>query len=156
MKKLSAILLILAAVPLANATVTLSVSSNTVSHDGAFTVYIASDNTDPYVKYLDFSPQTACLPDMAIRYGEIPPIIIDPEIPNPYDQMLSSDFPAAPGIQFTVNVIATGSIGDKIYIDLFDGQDPYPIEAEQIVTIVPEPATIALLCLGGLMLRRKK
>jgi hypothetical protein len=36
------------------------------------------------------------------------------------------------------------------------GEDLATVYDTQTITVVPEPATIALLCLGGLMLRRRK
>jgi hypothetical protein len=48
-------------------------------------------------------------------------------------------------------------LGDKITAyQSFDGNFDDVDLISNTITIVPEPATIALLCLGGLMIRRKK
>jgi hypothetical protein len=57
------------------------------------------------------------------------------------------------GVQHTA--LFTAGVAGETIVYLYDGSDPYG-ELDRVTLVVPEPATIALLCLGGLLLRKKK
>ena len=64
----------------------------------------------------------------------------------------SASFPVGAGTQFTFDY--TGAIGDAARISLFvDPEYTFPV-ASVDVNVIPEPMTILLLSLGGLLLRR--
>ena len=66
----------------------------------------------------------------------------------------SEPFDVDPGLWFTYNVLVTGAAGQSEVIDLLNGM-MLPIGG-QMINIIPEPMTMALLGLGGLFLRRRK
>jgi hypothetical protein len=151
MKRLLVLAIILAMASMAGATVTMSVSSNTVAVGGAITVSIYSSDTSEYSKYLDLT-NAATFGNVVIypAAGEYAGVDYSPNALTLY----AIGSPTA-GLHFDIETIATGNINDTFTIDLVNG-DTFEIEDSQTVTIIPEPLTITLLCFGGLMLRRRK
>jgi hypothetical protein len=158
MKKFVVLMLVLAMASLANALVTLSVSSNEVEVGGTITISVSSDDTAAYRKYLDMIQGTATLGSVTIHSAAgADASVADFSYEGLYDLELTAvDFAATPvaGLHFSVVATATGSVGETFTIELLNG-DTYDLEMSETVTIIPEPATIALLCLGGLLIRKK-
>lgn len=159
MKKMLVLALVLGIASLASATVTVSVSSNTVAVGGTVTVSVSSDNTDGYVKYLDMVKGTATLGTVSkLPAAGAQADVIDYSTGTLYDiGLTAADFTNTPtaGIHFTVLATATGNVGDTFTLDLLNDQT-FDVASTQTVTIIPEPVTMALLGIGGLFLRRRK
>ncbi len=162
MKKFVVLMLVLAMASLASATVTVSVSSNTVAVGGTVTISVSSDTADYYMKYLDMVKGTATLGTVTI-YPEAgtDAAVVDYSTETLYDLELNAveldpadGQPVEAGLHFSVVATATGAVDDTFTIELLNG-GTYELEDSETVTIVPEPATIALLCLGGLLIRKK-
>ena len=65
-----------------------------------------------------------------------------------------STTPVEAGIGFTFVLEAIGGIGDTAKINLLSDQEG--LSDSVVITMVPEPMTMALLGFGGLFLRRRK
>ncbi|MBU1260859.1 MAG: PEP-CTERM sorting domain-containing protein, partial [Planctomycetes bacterium] len=142
------------------ATVIVSVSSNEVAVGGNITVSVSSDDTVQYRKYLDMVMGTATLGAVTIlpAAGDAATTADYSVAGSYYDlELVAADFSTDPvaGVHFTVVATATGVIGETFTLELLNG-DTYALEDSEIVTIIPEPVTMALLGLGGLFFRRKK
>lgn len=56
----------------------------------------------------------------------------------------------------TDGISGTWADGTSFYIEFLDVGGDFPLTSECVTVIVPEPAMLALLGLGGLLIRRKK
>ena len=168
MKKLLILVLVLGIAQLASATVFLSVDGTTAAVDGvtvpvggSITVYVvdtvAGADTGWYWDMAKTEPATMALP--VAEQGFIAPAVLDLSTGALYDYGLTaamgSGFPTA-GQQFSAVFTATGDAGQSFTMDLLQGASPYGSVDPLTVNIVPEPATMAILGLGALLLRRKK
>ena len=163
MKKLLILMVVLAVASLANALVTVAVSDTEVEKGGTVTISVSSDNAAAYMKYLDMAKGKATLGPVTI-YTEAgyDAAVVSYSTPTLYDLELTAveldtltGQPVTAGLHFSVVATAIGDVGDTFEIELLNGST-YAWEDGETVTIIPEPATIALLCLGGLLLRKKK
>ena len=168
LKKVLLMIVVLSMVQLASASVFLSVDGSTQAADditvavgGSITVYVvdtvAGIDTGWYWDMLKSEPATMAEPTAS--QGFIAPATLDLSTGSLYDfgltAAMGTGFPA-PGEQFSAVFTATGTSGQTFTMDLLEGGSPYGIIDRLQVEIIPEPATMALLGLGGLLLRRRK
>ncbi|MHC4112904.1 MAG: PEP-CTERM sorting domain-containing protein [Planctomycetota bacterium] len=168
MKKLLALTLILGMASTANAALVLSVDGDTSQDEVLIfegdTAVIGVYVTEPayFIAYLDFGYVseggfTLSCADLP-WWGGVPPIIC----PYPIDDLLWFDiafFPEhnfqPPGIFFEVELTCTLA-GVDVFVELYDDIGVTLLDT-LIIHQVPEPMTIAMLGLGGLLaLRRRK
>ena len=156
---------VLCVTSVANATVSFEDTGLTVTVNSTATFNIVSNDTAAYLRYVGNTPGIAKLTKMEKNPSD--PGICGPDAqisPDPYGydgyfsiEAKDSDpdtWDIVSGIHWRGTVTTYGSPG-TYYIDLYHTNfttlcDTLPI------TIVPEPMTIALFGLGGLLLRRRK
>jgi hypothetical protein len=166
MKKLFIVTLVLGMASAANAA--LSIVGPTEINEGD-TVSIGINSTDagPYIAYLAFgyvseggfelSNPRYLWPPVGIPPLPPDPIVVDDVIYYEVDFGMPSDpFPEfPPGIWFTIDLTCM-SAGVDVFVELLDSDWATTLD-RLIIHQVPEPMTIALLGLGGLLaLRRRK
>jgi hypothetical protein len=155
MKKLS-VLAVLAMASIASANVILSVDSTALIPGGTITFTISSTDNLNYAKYLDIFG--SCIINLPVTISSKAGMCASVDASNPADILLTAaDFSSAPqpGVHFTITVTALPVIAETITAQLISADYPYPVEMESVVTIIPEPATMVILALGGLLFRRK-
>ena len=163
MNKVLVLTLVLAMPSLASAIVTVDVSSNTVPVGGTVTISVSSDDATPYSAYLDMVKGTATLGNVLIHPAAgYDATVEDYSTDSLYDFELgafeiepSTGQPVTAGLHFSVIAWATGSIGQTFTVELLC-HCTYAVEDSETVTIIPEPTTLLLLGLGGLVLRKQK
>jgi len=164
MKKMLILMLVLAMASLASATVTVAVSSDTVAVGGTITVSVSSNDAVAYLKFLDMVKGTATLGPVTIYTAAgADARVTSYSTGSLYDLELqaveidngATGQPVVAGLHFSVIATATGAVDDTFTVQLLNG-DTYDVENYETVTIVPEPATMLILGLGSLLLRRKK
>jgi len=169
MKKLFIVTLVLGMASVTNAS--LSIVGPTEINEGD-TVSIGIANTDPvaYIAYLGFGYVSeggfeVSGPMYVGPPGWPPPVGIPPLPPDPIDDVIwyeldfgipPEPFPEfPPGLWVTFDLTCM-SAGVDVYVELLDSDWFTPLDT-LIIHQVPEPMTIALLGLGGLLvLRRRK
>ncbi len=159
MKKLLAILLFFVIATSANAAVTITADDTMLPIYGTTTIGVDSDGTTPwgtlYMGLTTDSPgsltppggpiQPCYEPGLADLLGVKDLLIIElPDFPPP---------PTFPPGTIADNIIFTCEGVGNANILLFDGEYS---QLDSLIITQPEPATIALLGLGALLLRRKK
>ncbi len=169
MKKLLAVLLVLVTAATANAAVTISAESTPVPVYGTTNIAISTDgeiSSGLLIMGLTIgSPASFSLGDYIPYYSSVQPpeIIDDPDlaamlgIKNFFIEIGVDDIPIEgepPPIGLLVDniIFHCEGLGDAT-IKLFDSE-PYLLDS-LVIQQTPEPATIALLGLGALLLRRK-
>lgn len=150
MKKLLILIMVLGIGSLTNATVIISSSSNTVDIGGTVTISVISSDYSWYTKYLDLEGPA--------EFGNI--LILPAAGPFASADRLEntialSTMSPLPGLHFLIETIATGNINDTFTVALINGLD-FTVEDSETITIIPEPATMALLCIGGMLIKRRK
>ncbi|MCD4831159.1 MAG: PEP-CTERM sorting domain-containing protein [Anaerohalosphaeraceae bacterium] len=157
MKKLIVLVLVLALAPLASATVlTWSVDVVNLTVGGDITVQLVASDNIPYTgKWVGAD---------ASAIAEITSITKLPAASDGY----ATEETAYPGwwtvSAFTdggVNLVEAGAQFDVLITGLAEGtyvigSDAYGDDDSLTINVIPEPATMVLLGLGGLLLRRKK
>jgi len=169
MKKLLAILLVLATAATANAGFTLSASSYNLVPDDTAVVQIWDDILDGsetgfYILGMS-GPGSLNIDNVTSQYpGDIDfSWLNDPEIAdllgiqNPMVGITVGDlYPDPPlllNYKLADNIIFTCEGWGNVTLALFDGEGAL---IDNLIITQPEPATIALLGLGALLLRRKQ
>lgn len=168
MKKLLILVLVLGVAQLASATIFLSVDGTTQAGSGvtvgvgdSITVYVVDTAGVDHKNYWDMAmsqPATMATPIASAAAGELS-AVTDYSTGTLYDfELLAAKGLGTPdiGSQFSAIFTATGIAGETFTMDLLEGASPYGNEDSLTITIVPEPATMAILGLGALLLRRKK
>jgi len=171
MKKLLVLVLVLGMASFANATVSLYLNGSpadaaiTIGIDETITIQVYSDDTSIYPAYVingADDPLSIGLLDNAVSLSGAGNMA---GTPQPYEAgggwgpgflFTTAGSPPTPGIVAGVQheVDFSSSEAGVTTVYLYEGNDPYG-ELDSIEITVPEPATIALLCLGGLLLRKK-
>jgi hypothetical protein len=160
MKKLLILMLVLGLASAANAVVTLG-GDTEVDLGGTCTVTIVSSDTTMWGGYIEQLEYLMTGVVATSNAGEQAVVNYAPEgyadtyeleakdTTDPFDSVVA-------GIQFNVTVSAGSLVeDDTILLTLYDTDWSTVIDTAT-VTVVPEPMTIALLGLGGLLLRRRK
>jgi hypothetical protein len=158
------LIMVLALATSAHAAISLSLSSTTVVIGSTVTATVSSDNTDSWTGYFILSEDTYYWSD-PVAAAYIPPWTIYPNAgdlaqasplagyPAVYDLAVGgiSVLPSA-GTQFSINIMGV-QVG-TIYIDLQEkyGNPPIIPPGPLTLLVIPEPMTISLLVLGGLMI----
>jgi hypothetical protein len=164
MKKLLLLLMVSGLVSSAQAALSLSLSTTTVIFDNTVILSVSSDNSDPWSGYLVLSEDPANWTDpIAAQYD--PPMVVHAAGDLGYAAPVSG-YPAVyylqaagttvlpqPGIQFSIGI--QGVQAGVFYIALQDSST-FENLVPPLVLGWPEPATICLLGLGVLFLRRRK
>ncbi|MBN1392094.1 MAG: hypothetical protein JW947_04745 [Sedimentisphaerales bacterium] len=160
MRKSFVLIMVLALAASAHAALSLSLSSTQVAVDNIVTLSIYSDSSDWWQGCLVLSEDTYNWTDpVAARYGNIivyppPPGYVYPDPPSGPALDITSGGTAS--IQFAVEVISVQP--GTIYLSLQDPSTYQEISSNGPLTLVvtPEPMTITLLALGGLLLRQRR
>lgn len=156
MKKLLVLMVVLALSSMANATLlTWSVGSVEVAPGGTITVQLLADDNLAYPDVwvgadLNGVAEILSVVEVANNAGDSS-LILDP-VATAYDGWWTV---AAADMTEPFNSIVAGAQFDVTFKALGVGSVDFYAGDEVITVIVPEPATIALLCLGGLLLRKK-
>jgi len=170
MKKLLVLMMVLGLATSAQAAISLSLNGNpapdetTIATSTIVTIDVTSDDTMPYVTYLWMSTPAT---------GEwVSGVTISPEAGDdavaeydPYGygewRLTAADFPESgetefvlPGTHFEIDFHCL-AVGDAL-IELYADDFSTVLDTITIHQVVPEPITIGLLGLGGLLLRRRK
>jgi len=115
----------------------------------------------------DASPGSATIAGGVVHIGPAPDLswMLNPDQYDPffpghggaYGQIMSSTNVAGPGVYFDEIRFHCDGPGDVI-LQLYSSQEEgvFVLEDTVIIHQIPEPATIALLSLGGLLLRKRK
>jgi hypothetical protein len=162
------LIMVLALATTAHAALSLDLSATTVALNSTVTATVSSDNTDSWTGYFILSEDTYYWSD-PVAAAYVPPWTIYPNTgdlaqasplagyPAVYDLTAAgtSTLPSA-GTQFSINI--KGIQAGTIYIALQEKYGYPPIIPPESLTlvVVPEPMTITLLALGGLLLRRRR
>lgn len=174
MKKLLILMCVLALSSVASAALTLyldgsAATSVDVLQNEVITIQLHSSDTSNYNAYVileDLGTQVGALSNPSSEAptgiaGELGGNSAYDEAAWGYGYLFtsaSSTGQVAAGIQHTVD-FESADLGTSV-IGVFDGDGPYGLGGDEVsmltINVVPEPATIALLCLGGLLLRKKK
>jgi hypothetical protein len=160
MKKLLSVVLVLGFVSLANAVIyspmqVVSTGGGTVGIELISGMSSAVDNSGGYWALIGVDPDSGIIAppsslDLSGLCGSSTQIGLDDGVIGGFVSSSMSSWSTPAGVYATGFTVLPG----VTHLELWQLDDGYgPI---QIVWSVPEPATIALLCLGGLMLRRKK
>lgn len=157
MKKLLALVLVCAIASLASATVILNVSSNSVLPGQSITVTVSSTDTAGYVKYLDMVKGLATFgPITKMAAAGAQSDVLDYSTDTLYDiGLTAADFTNTPTAGVHFSVVATAGMTPGVFTIQLLNDGTYDVAGEQQVTIIPEPATMLILSLGGLLLRKK-
>jgi hypothetical protein len=165
MRKLLILMLVLGMAPLAGATISIVNTAATVGLSGTYTVQVSSD--------VDSGAWTGFMGNVATSVGSVTSAWAntiagsDRQI-NPqgapysgYYQIKALDLSAPAdtiqaGVQFEAVVIGLAEGSYNFY--LYDSSWSVPVSPDGTftLTVIPEPMTMALLGLGGLLLRRRK
>jgi hypothetical protein len=170
MKKLLALMLVLCLASVASATISMDVSGTVdIVIGNTLTVTVSSSDSNPWNGYIIIQEGG----DGALSNG----VVLDTgnlSDTQPYSEddwgigysMVAGttdviNFPVVVGDQFSYDYDTTGmNYGDTAILSLWDDGVGYePDQDEQgiaLLNVIPEPMTIALLGLGGLLLRRRK
>ena len=165
MKKLLVLMLVIGLASMASAAYTLS-GPTVVATGGTITISIMQDSTvqnPPDVLILLETTEPGSLGNAIAlpAAGELRSIVpFSYAGPNAYNGVAGSlTGQLTTGAHFTVDFTAPGTTGTAV-IDLYSPSSDWllgnPVTDTLTITIVPEPMTVVLLGLGGLLLRRKK
>ena len=161
-KKVSlAVVALLVTASLANAVPVLTLGGPTsVAVGDTITLTVSSNNTQAYKVYIGFDPspiatitgvtQTSnagdCCAITPSPFGYANYFLIEAkDTSDPFDSVL-------PGVQW--NVSFKGLSLGAVTVDLYDNTFVNIVDSKQ-VTVTPEPATLLLLGLGGVLLRKR-
>jgi hypothetical protein len=162
MKKPFVLIMVLALSTSAQAAISLSLSATTVDVDDTVTCSVISSDGSPWTWQFVLSEDTYGWTDpVAANYnGEPIPqwphlcIVIEPPYPNPYPAIRQLEFlGGVTGVLFIIPI--KGVQPGTIYLDLQDGSATSKVGGALTLVVVPEPMTITLLALGGLIIRRR-
>jgi hypothetical protein len=170
MRKSLALIMVLAMATNAHAALSLSLSATTVNVDGVLTVSVSSTDSSPWTYLFVLSEDMYNWTDpVAAAYdgGRTEAVTIMAAagdqacaIPDAtYAAVIQlsaggSSVPPVAGVQFTVSI--EGMQAGRIYVDLQNGNAESQVGGPFFLgPIIPEPMTITLLALGGLMICRR-
>ena len=162
MKKLLVICLVFSLASIASATISMDLSGTKyIAVDETLTVSVSSDTTDAWLGYIIVEDGgDGALSNPETLTGDISetPAYSEGGWGVGYEITIAdSGGNISSGIQVTVDYVGL-VLNDTCVISLWDdsvGYDPGDVQGS-VTVIVPEPMTIALLGLGGLLLRRRK
>lgn len=163
MKSLFALVLVAAMASVAPADLTLvGVPSEPIGIGDTLTITVSNSLGGSYAGWLEIVTPAVAAFDGAPEFtpagnpGGTSQMKYWPEYGAWYEFSIVS-FPPSPAVQagdhVLVHVVAVGE--GTTQLNLYDS-DGVTLLDRQAVTVIPEPATIALLGLGGLLLRRRK
>jgi hypothetical protein len=150
----------------AHAAISLSLSATTVAVDNTVSVSVSSNNAANWTFFLVLSEDTYGWTDPVAAEYDLP-WIIEPcagdmasIIPDPtYRGILcltaiGATEPPQAGVQFIIPI--KGVQPGTVYLDLKDGAYKSQVGGYLTLVVTPEPMTITLLALGGLMIRQRR
>jgi len=163
MKKLLVLSLVLGIASLATAGMTISVDKDVLLPGEVATVTISNDVSSNTLSYLvvadDGSVGAVSNPTMLITLGALAGAspYTEAGFGTGYEITTAADAPALPQAGQQWSFSFSSALEGISNIQLFDDNLGYDAPASAVqVTVIPEPATMALLGLGALVLRRKK
>jgi len=162
MKKLVVLMVVLGLASLASAVPVLSIGGpSSVAIGNTITLTVSSNNTEAYTAYVGFDPVAAAtITGVAATAsaGEQAAVTASPYGYANYFTIEAKDTSdpfnsVAAGVQFNISFkgLAQGAVDVLLFDNTFS-----TVVGTQRVTVTPEPATLAILGLGALLLRRKK
>jgi len=163
MKKLLILMLVIGMISAANAALVLD-GPTTINEGDTVSIEIINTDGGDYAAYLTFGyvseggfvlcdPIYSWPPPPVGIYP--PPTVIDDFIW--YEVFPSPDWTPMAGLWVTIDLTCTLA-GVDVFVELYDATSPWPLPLLDSLTIhqIPEPITLALLGLGGLMLLRRR
>ena len=160
MRKIVTLILILSIASMASATVTLVQSSITIVENTTGILQVTSDDTNGWTGYVGSARPTDEITAVATAAaGGDSSVTAEAGYPGEYKIITkdaSSPFTIVSGVQWNVTVGDGGlTDGNSYTFILYDNDYTSQLDTATVY-IIPEPATIALLGLGGLLLRKRK
>ena len=167
MKKFVVLMLVLGMVSMASATLTIVESAVDVVDGGSTTITLASDTTSGwgmYIKAPSGSTGITAITEISNNAGDDGYANIHTNntyAASGYWDIAASDASdpftsIVPGNQFTVTIDDGGLASGGTYLIELRTYGWTAGGDSIVVSVIPEPATMCLLGLGGLLLRRKK
>ena len=168
MKKVVTLVLVLSMVSMAGAALTFT-GPTTVAQGGTVNLALAAGVGDLvsgfiWVDYSSYTGQlsNAVMTDLVTNKGGLSDLHLSTNYLPDGIQVTVSEGPGETAIPvggdivtFTLSDLEGSIIGDTYLVELLDASFG-STGLSTTITVVPEPATMALLGLGGLLLRRKK